>query len=84
MQSGKRTCAWKCYVSPNTTTAHSFSNLSPTRCECNLIWQVAVAVARAVAQKAYEGGYATALPKPHNLAAVARAEMYSPMYRQYR
>ncbi|KAJ9523044.1 hypothetical protein QJQ45_023860 [Haematococcus lacustris] len=48
------------------------------------IREVAVSVARAVAQKAYEGGYATALPKPHNLAERARQFMYSPLYRRYR
>lgn len=29
--------------------------------------QVAINVAQAVARRAYEGGYASALPKPHNL-----------------
>lgn len=46
--------------------------------------QVSAAVARAVAQKAYDGGYATALPKPHNLVDRARQAMYSPQYRRYR
>lgn len=46
--------------------------------------QVAVHVAKAVAQKAYENGYATALPKPHNLYDAARAAMYNPRYRRYR
>lgn len=46
--------------------------------------QVAVHVAKAVAQKAYEGGYATALPKPHNLYDQARVMMYNPQYRRYR
>jgi malate dehydrogenase (oxaloacetate-decarboxylating)(NADP+) len=43
-----------------------------------------VSVAKAVAQKAYEGGYATALPKPHNLYDTARHFMYTPQYRRYR
>lgn len=46
--------------------------------------EVAVNVAKAVAQKAYEGGYATALPKPHNLYDTARHSMYTPQYRRYR
>mmetsp|Transcript_19147 Transcript_19147/g.53619 ORF Transcript_19147/g.53619 Transcript_19147/m.53619 type:complete len:624 (+) Transcript_19147:96-1967(+) len=50
----------------------------------NNIREVAVHVAKAVAQKAYENGYATALPKPHNLYEAARAAMYNPRYRRYR
>ena len=46
--------------------------------------QVAVNVAKAVAQKAYDGGYATALPKPFNLLDSARNAMYTPQYRRYR
>lgn len=41
-------------------------------------------VARAVAQKAYEGGFATQLPKPHSILDTARHAMYSPHYRLYR
>ncbi|KAG2437633.1 hypothetical protein HYH02_011272 [Chlamydomonas schloesseri] len=48
------------------------------------IRDVAAAVAKAVAQKAYEGGFATALPKPHNLYEAARQSMYHPQYRRYR
>jgi len=48
------------------------------------IRDVAVNVAKAVAQKAYDGGYATALPKPHNLYETARMMMYTPQYRRYR
>jgi len=33
---------------------------------------------------AAENGYATALPKPHNLYEAARAAMYNPRYRRYR
>ena len=46
--------------------------------------QVSANVAKAVAQKAYEGGFATALPKPHNLYEAARQWMYAPQYRRYR
>ena len=46
--------------------------------------QVSAAVAKAVAQKAYEGGFATALPKPHNIYDAARQSMYHPQYRRYR
>lgn len=45
---------------------------------------VSASVARAVAQKAYEGGFATDLPKPHSLLDRARAYMYNPQYRRYR
>ncbi|KAG2486157.1 hypothetical protein HYH03_015121 [Edaphochlamys debaryana] len=48
------------------------------------IRDVSAAVAKAVAQKAYEGGFATALPKPHNLYEAARQSMYHPQYRRYR
>ncbi|GFR43162.1 hypothetical protein Agub_g4211, partial [Astrephomene gubernaculifera] len=48
------------------------------------IREVSASVARAVAQKAYEGGFATALPKPHNLYEAARSSMYHPQYRRYR
>jgi len=48
------------------------------------IREVAAHVAAAVAQKAYQGGYATALPKPHNLLETAHVEMYNPQYRRYR
>eukprot|EP00775_Hariotina_reticulata_P006129 gene6129-6368_t len=48
------------------------------------IREVSAYVARAVAQKAYEGGFATNLPKPHSLYDRARIHMYSPQYRRYR
>ncbi|KAF8071093.1 ME6 [Scenedesmus sp. PABB004] len=48
------------------------------------IREVSAHVARAVAQKAYEGGFATDLPKPHSLYDRARAHMYNPQYRRYR
>ncbi|GIL57212.1 hypothetical protein Vafri_12415 [Volvox africanus] len=48
------------------------------------IRDVSASVAKAVAQKAYEGGFATALPKPHNLYEAARQNMYHPQYRRYR
>eukprot|EP00878_Enallax_costatus_P014670 GHUV01015346.1.p1 GENE.GHUV01015346.1~~GHUV01015346.1.p1 ORF type:complete len:566 (+),score=140.92 GHUV01015346.1:81-1778(+) len=48
------------------------------------IRDVSASVARAVAQKAYEGGFATDLPKPHSLLDRARAYMYNPQYRRYR
>jgi malate dehydrogenase (oxaloacetate-decarboxylating)(NADP+) len=47
------------------------------------IREVAVHVAKAVAQKAYENGYASALPKPHNLYEVARLHQFSPKYTRY-
>jgi malate dehydrogenase (oxaloacetate-decarboxylating)(NADP+) len=48
------------------------------------IREVSASVARAVAQKAYEGGFATDLPKPHSLLDKARTMMYNPQYRRYR
>lgn len=48
------------------------------------IREVSVHVARAVAQKAYEGGFATDMPKPHSLIDKARAAMYNPVYRTLR
>nr|BAU61574.1 NADP-dependent malic enzyme [Gonium pectorale] len=48
------------------------------------IRDISASVAKAVAQKAYEGGFATALPKPHNLYEAARQSMYHPQYRRYR
>lgn len=48
------------------------------------IREVSAYVARAVAQKAYEGGFATDLPKPHSLLDRARGYMYNPQYRRYR
>ncbi|KAI8472774.1 MAG: NADP-dependent malic enzyme [Monoraphidium minutum] len=48
------------------------------------IREVSVHVARAVAQKAYEGGFATDMPKPHSLLDKARAAMYNPVYRPLR
>ncbi len=48
------------------------------------IREVSAHVARAVAQKAYEGGFATELPKPHSLYDRARGHMYNPQYRRYR
>lgn len=48
------------------------------------IREVSAHVAQAVALKAYQGGYATALPKPHALLEKAKNEMYSPYYRTYR
>lgn len=48
------------------------------------IREVSAYVARAVAQKAYEGGFATNLPKPHSLHDRARNMMYNPQYRRYR
>ncbi|WIA32021.1 hypothetical protein OEZ86_002874 [Tetradesmus obliquus] len=48
------------------------------------IRDVSASVARAVAQKAYEGGFATDLPKPHSLYDRARSYMYNPQYRRYR
>lgn len=41
-------------------------------------------MAQAVALKAYQGGHATALPKPHNLLEQVKNEMYNPQYRLYR
>jgi malic enzyme len=58
-----------------TTDAHSPS-LSLT--------QVGTAVAFVVASKAYDGGYATALPKPRNLQDEVERQQYSPAYRTYR
>lgn len=46
--------------------------------------QVSAHVARAVAQKAYEGGFATDMPKPHSLLDRARTYMYNPTYRTLR
>jgi malic enzyme len=46
--------------------------------------ECAAHVAARVAQKAYEGGFATDLPKPHSLIDKARAFMYQPAYRRYR
>eukprot|EP00798_Chlamydomonas_sp_ICE-L_P018130 gene18125-24570_t len=48
------------------------------------IREVSAHVATAVASKAYTGGYATALPKPHNLQEVATRFMYNPAYKNYR
>jgi malate dehydrogenase (oxaloacetate-decarboxylating)(NADP+) len=47
------------------------------------IREVAVHVAKAVAHKAYENGYASALPKPHNLYEVSRQLQFSPRYTRY-
>lgn len=49
-----------------------------------MIREVSAHVARAVAQKAYEGGFATQLPRPHNLLQTAKQNMYNPQYRMYR
>ncbi|CAD7695703.1 unnamed protein product [Ostreobium quekettii] len=46
--------------------------------------EVAAMVARAVAQKSYEAGTATHLPKPTNLLEYIRESMYVPGYRTYR
>ncbi|KIY96188.1 malate dehydrogenase (oxaloacetate-decarboxylating)(NADP+) [Monoraphidium neglectum] len=48
------------------------------------IREVSAHVARAVAQKAYEGGFATDMPKPHSLLEKARVLMYNPVYRTLR
>lgn len=48
------------------------------------IREVSAHVAKAVAQKAYEGGFATDIPKPHNLFDRAKQVMYNPQYRRYR
>lgn len=48
------------------------------------IREVSAHVGQVVALRAYQGGYATALPKPHNLLDKARFEMYNPQYRTYR
>jgi malate dehydrogenase (oxaloacetate-decarboxylating)(NADP+) len=48
------------------------------------IRETSALVAQAVALKAYQGGYATALPKPHNLLELIKYAMYNPQYRLYR
>eukprot|EP00897_Mesotaenium_endlicherianum_P008530 jgi/Mesen1/7705/ME000405S07002 len=45
---------------------------------------VSAHIAKAVAGKAYEFGLATRLPKPIDLLAYARSQMYNPQYRQLR
>lgn len=41
-------------------------------------------VAAAVANRAYNSGVATELPRPHDLVAQAHSWMYNPKYRRYR
>jgi malate dehydrogenase (oxaloacetate-decarboxylating)(NADP+) len=48
------------------------------------IREVSAHVARAVAAKAYEHGFATELPKAHSLLERAKQCMYNPQYRRYR
>lgn len=48
------------------------------------IRKISANIAAAVADKAYQLGLATRLPKPANLVAYAESCMYSPTYRQYR
>ncbi|KAH7425469.1 hypothetical protein KP509_11G055800 [Ceratopteris richardii] len=48
------------------------------------IRKISANIAVAVAEKAYELGLATRLPKPANLLSYAESCMYSPAYRQYR
>lgn len=45
---------------------------------------IAAHVAAAVAQKAYNAGVATELPKPHDLLGWAYSWMYDPGYKRYR
>lgn len=55
---------------------------------CFIAWlggaQVAAHVAKAVAQKAYDAGFATEMPKPYNLLETAKLAMYQPQYKMYR
>ncbi len=48
------------------------------------IREISMHVAAAVAGKAYSGGVATELPRPHDLLERAQDTMYWPMYRKYR
>ena len=58
---------------------------TPASAACILLpTQVSAHVAQVVALRAYQGGYATALPKPHNLLDKARYVMYNPAYKTYR
>lgn len=46
--------------------------------------EVSAHVAAAVANRAYNSGVATELPRPHDLVAQAHSWMYNPKYRRYR
>jgi malate dehydrogenase (oxaloacetate-decarboxylating)(NADP+) len=48
------------------------------------IRDISAHIGAAVAEKAYELGLATKLPKPKDLLSYAKSCMYSPAYRQYR
>lgn len=48
------------------------------------IREVSAYVAKAVAQKAYEGGFGTEHPKPYNLLEHAQQNMYTAAYKLYR
>ncbi|MCO5611668.1 hypothetical protein L7F22_065923 [Adiantum nelumboides] len=48
------------------------------------IRKVSAHISAAVAERAYELGVATRLPKPKDILAYAESCMYSPLYRQYR
>lgn len=48
------------------------------------IREVSARVASAVARKAYEGGFATELPKPPSMLEKVKSYMYNPQYRRYR
>ncbi len=46
--------------------------------------EISMHVAAAVASKAYSGGVATELPRPHDLLGKAHDTMYWPVYRKFR
>ena len=48
------------------------------------IREISMHVAAAVASKAYSGGVATELPRPHDLLGKAHDTMYWPVYRKFR
>ncbi|KAH7296698.1 hypothetical protein KP509_26G035100 [Ceratopteris richardii] len=48
------------------------------------IRKISACISAAVAEKAYQLGLATRLPKPDDLLAYAKSCMYSPLYRPYR
>lgn len=64
--------------------SYPLSSMSHTKACTGPPIQVSAHVAQVVALRAYQGGYATALPKPHNLLDKARLHMYNPQYKTYR
>ena len=77
-------CCSRARAAPPPTPHTGGPERPPARAPRPAALQVSIHVARAVAQTAYEGGFATDMPKPHSLVDKARAMMYNPVYRTLR